>query len=131
MAEKVIRKLLDDMEQDEVEADGTVTFGLDGKDYEIDLSHRNATKLRGHLQPFIEAARAAGTPPRVRRASNHKSNHTHNGASGYNTQQLKAIREWARRNGYPDLGSKGRIPASIITAFESSKSAHGGLFSAS
>ena len=118
MAEKIIRTLIDDMETDEVDADaGTVSFGLDGRNYEIDLSRKNATRLRTFLQEFIDHARPAGrtkgqvkavtTPPRKAGAP-----------SGYNREQLSAIRHWARRNGYPDLSSKGRVPAEIIEAYE-------------
>lgn len=140
--EKIIRQLLDDMETEEVEADaGTVSFGLDGANYEIDLSLQNATKLRAHLAPFINAARPAGAAPRPSRKHNHASppaDHSKNGhslhkpggPSGYSSDQLRAIRTWARRNGYPELGTKGRVPDRIITAFEQSKGTSGGLFSA-
>lgn len=47
--------LIDDL--DGGNADGTYKFGLDGQDYEIDLSPINSAALRDAVQPFVEAAR--------------------------------------------------------------------------
>ena len=59
MAQKVEIHLEDDL--DGGPADHTLTFALDGKDYEIDLSDANAEKLRKALRPFVAAARKAPT----------------------------------------------------------------------
>jgi nucleoid-associated protein Lsr2 len=40
--------------------DGTVRFGLDGTEYEIDLSAEHAQELRGALARHVGAARRAG-----------------------------------------------------------------------
>jgi hypothetical protein len=37
-----------------------VRFGVDGAEYEIDLSKKNAAALRRKLAPFIEHSRKAG-----------------------------------------------------------------------
>jgi excisionase family DNA binding protein len=42
------------------EADETVEFGFEGRNYEIDLSEKNVDKLREAFAPFIQAARRAG-----------------------------------------------------------------------
>jgi hypothetical protein len=55
MAQKVNIVLVDDM--DGSEAVETVTFGLDGDQYEIDLNTDNATILRDALRPFMETGR--------------------------------------------------------------------------
>jgi Lsr2 len=39
---------------------GTVSFGLDGRVYEIDLSDDNAPRLRDALASFIAAVRKSG-----------------------------------------------------------------------
>lgn len=57
MAQKVIVQLTDDL--DGGEADETVQFSLDGKEYQIDLKASNAKRLRDSLQPFIERGRPA------------------------------------------------------------------------
>ena len=46
----------------------TVTFSLDGKSYEIDLTAKNANLLRKVLQPYIEAGRPVMAPHRRRRS---------------------------------------------------------------
>jgi hypothetical protein len=55
MAKTVIVKLTDDL--DGGDADETVTFALDGRSYEIDVSSANAAKLRDAFRPFVEKAR--------------------------------------------------------------------------
>ena len=51
-------RFVDDL--DGSEAVGTVTFSLDNRAYEIDLSDENTDKLHEALAPFIEHARKAG-----------------------------------------------------------------------
>ena len=41
-------------------ASSTVGFSLDGKTYELDLSDKNAGKLRNALAPFVASARRTG-----------------------------------------------------------------------
>jgi hypothetical protein len=61
MAQKVQTLYVDDL--DGSEADGTIRFGLDGAEYEIDLSARNATAFREQLAPYTERARKASQAP--------------------------------------------------------------------
>lgn len=64
MAKTVIVKLTDDIDGDD--ADETVSFALDGRSYEIDLSSKNAARLREAIEPFIAKARArSGPAPRA------------------------------------------------------------------
>ena len=58
MAQQVNVKFVDDL--DGSAAAGTVSFALDGRAYEIDLSDDNATKLRDSLALFVAAARTSG-----------------------------------------------------------------------
>jgi hypothetical protein len=60
MAQTVIVQLTDDI--DGGEADETISFSLNGKSYEIDLSTKNAERLRETFAPFIEKARKANRP---------------------------------------------------------------------
>jgi hypothetical protein len=53
MARKVEVELLDD-------TDGTVSFALDGVQYEIDLSDRNARRLREAVADFAARGRRIG-----------------------------------------------------------------------
>jgi hypothetical protein len=67
MAQKVTVALIDDL--DGHDAEETVTFGLDGKAYEIDLSASNARKLRAArstiLSPQLAAPVANATRTRL------------------------------------------------------------------
>lgn len=128
MAEKVIRLLVDDAESDEVEADaGTITFGYQGRSYEIDLSKKNATKMDTDFQRWIDHARPTGSQ-RARRSPT-PTVKTSPG-SGYNPDQLRAIRDWARRNGWPNISDKGRVPGEVLVGFEQRAGAEEKLFSA-
>ena len=99
MAKKVTVTLVDDFDG-EGAADETVEFGLDGVSYEIDLSAKNAAKLRNELKPWLEAGRRVGG----------------RGRAAIDREQSAAIREWARRNGH-NVSTRGRIPADVIDAF--------------
>lgn len=61
MAQTIVVQLVDDL--DGSPADETVSFALDGKAYEIELSKKNAAALRKSLAPYLEGARAAGKAP--------------------------------------------------------------------
>lgn len=92
----------------------TIAFGLEGVDYEIDLSDANADELRKALARYIESARkSAGR--RGRRPSTGRGT----GGSGYSREQLAAVRAWARNNGYK-VSDRGRLPATVLRAFEAS-----------
>ena len=52
MAQRTIIKLVDDLDNKEIEDDGqTVTFSYNGVQYEIDLSEKNAKKFDDALAP--------------------------------------------------------------------------------
>lgn len=103
MVQKVNVVLVDDIDQSE--ASETVTFGLDGVSYEIDLSDANAAKLRSQLESWVSAGR---------RVSGRRST----GSKGRGrTSDAGAIRTWANDNGYT-VSERGRIPADIRAAYE-------------
>ena len=106
MAQKVNVLLVDDI--DGSDAGETVSFGLDGTHYEIDLNSDHAQDLRGQLQRYVKAARkvtgSAGRPSRVRRATE-------------NDARNKEIRNWARER-HLDVNDRGRIPADIVAQYE-------------
>jgi hypothetical protein len=109
MAKKVTVTLVDDFDG-EGSADETVEFSLDGVSYEIDLSSKNAQKLRNELKPWLEAGRRVGGRRRGRTAPPGR------GRASIDREQSAAIRDWARRNGHK-VSTRGRIPAEIIDAF--------------
>jgi hypothetical protein len=108
MAKKVTVTLVDDFDGSGA-ADETVEFGLDGVTYEIDLSAKNAAKLRSDLKQWVAAGRRVGGRRRGRSGSGR-------GRGAIDREQSAAIREWARRNGH-NVSTRGRIPADVIDAF--------------
>ena len=106
MAQKVHIVLEDDL--DGSSATETVSFGLDGKTYEIDLNDKNAGKLRDALAQYVGAARAVGGSGRRTRRS---SSSTNLGPSA------REVRDWARSNGH-SVPDRGRIPADVRSAFD-------------
>ncbi|MEU7639179.1 MULTISPECIES: histone-like nucleoid-structuring protein Lsr2 [unclassified Streptomyces] len=106
MAQKVQVLLVDDL--DGGEANETVTFALDGKSYEIDLSDANADKLRESLADFVKAGRKTGG----RSGGRGKTR-----AAAAGSPDTAKIRAWAKENGY-NVNDRGRVPADIREAFE-------------
>lgn len=105
MAQKVHIVLVDDL--DGSEGTQTVSFGLDGTSYEIDLNDKNAAALRDALSGYIGHARKVGAAPRrARKAA---------AASGGPTPA--EIREWARSQGM-EVPDRGRVSADVRQAYD-------------
>jgi len=106
MAQKVNIILVDDI--DGSDATETVSFGLDGTSYEIDLNDTNAAALREALAGYVGHARKV-TGGRGRRTS---------GASrSSRSSNTQAVREWARQNGH-QVSDRGRISAQVQEAYD-------------
>ena len=115
MAQKVVVALVDDLTGDQ--ADETISFGVDGKNYEIDLSSANARKLRDALTRYVEAARRPGRTRRSSgRAGSASSASSASSAPPADREQNQAIREWARKRGM-QVNERGRIPAEVVQAY--------------
>jgi hypothetical protein len=67
VAQKIQTLFIDDL--DGSAAEGTVRFGLDGTEYEIDLNARHAHELRDALARYVGAARRPAALPGGRRAA--------------------------------------------------------------
>jgi hypothetical protein len=108
VAQKVNIILVDDL--DGSEATETVSFGLDGTSYEIDLNDSNAAALREALSGYVGHARkVAGGARRGRRTS---STSSAGGASN-----TKDVREWAKSQGM-EVSERGRISADVQQAYD-------------
>lgn len=112
MAQKVMVALVDDL--DGSEADESVKFALDGVAYEIDLSAKNAAKLRNSLETYVQAARRTGG--RAARGRGRSSRSSSGGAASSRKPETAEIRAWAKAQGY-DVSDRGRIPADVIDAY--------------
>ena len=116
MAQRVNVVLVDDI--DGSEAAETVTFGLDGAQYEIDLSADNADKLREALAPYVGHGRRAGGR---RRSGGGSSGRSSSGRSSSTSSSGGAsaadVRAWARENGW-DVPERGRVSAEVREAYD-------------
>jgi len=113
MAQKVLVQFVDDLDGSPGDDVSTVSFALDGVSYEIDLNEENASRLRESLADYVDSARRVGG--RVRRGTAPAT--SVRPADTRSKEQTRAIREWAKKNGY-ELADRGRIPANVITSFE-------------
>ena len=107
MARKVQVILSDDLDEN-LSADETVSFALDGTSYEIDLADKNAKEMRDAFSRYVSAARKVGRGTRGRSRAT---------GGRMDREQAGAIRDWARKNGHA-VSDRGRIPASVVEAYE-------------
>jgi hypothetical protein len=105
MAQKIQTLFIDDI--DGGEAAGTVRFGLDGTEYEIDLSTKHDEELRSALKTYVAHARKTSASSRrpVGRGGRKPS-----------TLDTVAVRTWARENNY-DIKDRGRVPADLVAKY--------------
>jgi hypothetical protein len=110
VAQKVEVLLVDDL--DGGKADETVTFALDGTQYEIDLSSEHASQLRESLSEYVGSARKIGGRRQGRgagrrsRAPGEPSSHE--------------VREWAKSQGI-QVNERGRIPSDVMVKFQEAR----------
>ncbi len=107
MAQRTHIILIDDLNGQTIEdgKGGTVTFGLEGVEYAIDLTDKNTAKLRAALSQYTAAA------TRIGRKSGSRGTRSQIGPSA------REVRDWARSNGY-QVPDRGRIPGDVQAAFD-------------
>jgi Lsr2 len=114
VAQKIQTLFIDDL--DGSAAEGTVRFGLDGTEYEIDLNAEHATNMREALARYVNAGRRTGGSARKpARGSSRRP------ANGLNTTE---VREWARAQGI-EVKDRGRVPADLVVKFKAATSQQG------
>jgi hypothetical protein len=86
-------------------AEGTVRFGLDGSQYEIDLNAEHTQQLRDVLAAYVRAGRRVSGGTRLPVRGGRRGS-----AGGLNTTE---VREWAKEQGI-DLKDPGRVPAELM-----------------
>ena len=91
------------------EAEGTVRFGLDGTEYEIDLTAQHAQQLQDALVRYVAAGRRVGAGTKRPVRGGHKAQ-----PNALNTTE---VREWARAQGI-DVKDRGRVPAELVVKFK-------------
>jgi hypothetical protein len=109
MAQRIQVDLVDDL-NGEV-AQETVRFGVDGTEYEIDLTTENAEMLRSMLSQYVDGARRASGGRKVQ-----KSGQRGTSTSRVKRDEVQKIRQWAQDNGH-NPSSRGRVSQSIVDAY--------------
>ncbi len=108
MAQQVLVRLVDDLDGSSSDDISTVKFGLDGVEYEIDLSEANAERLRKSVADYASAGRRVGG--RLQRGVRPSATAASSGEAG-------KVREWALENGF-ELSGRGRIPSHVVEAYK-------------
>jgi hypothetical protein len=108
MAQRVNVVLVDDI--DGSDASETVSFALDGVDYEIDLSDEHAADLRNAVSLYIGHARRTGG----RRKSGRRA--ASSAAADSTGTTAADIRAWARENGWT-VPERGRVSSDVREAY--------------
>lgn len=109
MAQRVNVVLVDDI--DGTDAAETISFAMDGVDYEIDLSEKHAADLRDAVSIYVGHARRTGGRRKGRGRSSSNS-----GGSGGSGASAADIRAWARENGW-EVPERGRVSAEVREAY--------------
>jgi hypothetical protein len=110
MAQTIQVLLIDDL--DGGEAAGTVRFGLDGTEYEIDLSTAHSDELRKALEQYLAHARRAGGAARS----------AARGRRGGVAVDTAKVREWAKGQGI-EVKGRGRVPAGVVEQYQAAAGA--------
>jgi hypothetical protein len=111
MAQRIQAYFIDDI--DGSEAEGTVRFGLDGAEYEIDLSTGHAKELRDTFARYTQAAR------RTTGAGSRRARRERNAPA--DRPSSTEVRTWAREQGI-EVKDRGRIPAEVVVKFRAATS---------
>jgi len=111
VAKRTIHVLVDDLEGGD--ADETVKFGLDGVQYEIDLSKKNANKIRDLLKPYVQAGAKIARGGAV---AGGRAVATRGRSGGGDRDQNRAIRDWAVGKGIK-VSDRGRIKQEIVDRY--------------
>jgi hypothetical protein len=108
VAKRVVTVLTDDLDGTAIEEGNgeTVTFGLDGREFEIDLTKSNAKKLRSALDKYISAGRRTGGQKRSRGRAARPSG----------SPDPQDVRAWAHSHGVT-VNERGRIPREIVEQY--------------
>ena len=109
MAQKIQTLFIDDL--DGSEAEGTVRFGLDGTEYEIDLSAAHSDELRQALGQYLAHARR--TSGRAKNAAR-----TRRGGAVDSAK----VRDWAKEQGI-EVKDRGRVPAGVVEQYQTAAGA--------
>ncbi len=110
MAQRIQTLLIDDI--DGGEAAGTVRFGLDGTEYEIDLSAAHSDELCEALARYLAHARRTGGAAKG----------AARGRRGSAAVDTAKVRQWAKGQGI-EVKGRGRVPADVLEQYKAAVAA--------
>jgi hypothetical protein len=111
VARDIVVTLVCDLCGDGTHATDTIQFGAGSRAlYEIDTCDKHFKEVDSTLQRWRAVARPAGGGGAPASSGRRTSS---------DRQRIQEIREWARSNGYPELGERGRLPGRVVDAYES------------
>jgi hypothetical protein len=109
MAQKTTVTLTCDLEDGEKPATETLTFGLEGATYELDLCNKHAKQFRDAIGTYVASGRRVSQAGARRRRS----------SGGSDRQRTQDIRAWARKKGI-EVSQRGRLSGDIVAKYEAS-----------
>jgi hypothetical protein len=108
--QRTIVTKIDDLTGKEYEEGETLTFAVEGEQFEIDLNKRNASDFKKKFARYMEHGRKV-----------HPQGRTHKVSDGrkvrHDKDYVHTVRAWAKTNGF-DVSDRGRVPLSVYSAYE-------------
>ncbi|MDX6206301.1 MAG: hypothetical protein QOE76_2546 [Frankiales bacterium] len=118
MAQRVQVLLVCDVHDDDTTpGTETISFSLDGTNYEIDVCDDHAAELRDAVAPYVGAGRRIGGARSGGRRVAARPAAAARPASGSDRQRAGDIRAWAKSQGLA-VNERGRIPATIVAEYQ-------------
>jgi len=114
VVQREIVQLVDDIDA-RSEAAETVTFGLDGVVYEIDLTEAHAADLRDELDAYVAAARRISGPARRRHVPAAVQ-----AAAPTVDYEPAVVRQWAQEQGI-EVSPRGRVSNDLIEQYREAR----------
>ncbi|ANS32092.1 lysyl tRNA synthetase-like protein (plasmid) [Rhodococcus opacus] len=118
MARQVVVEHVDDIDGSPI-AEGrgeTIAFSVNGIDYDIDLSAKNAKEFHKKLDYYIDHAIRVGGRRNRSAGTLTAGDAVKRKPARRDRDHVRAVREWAQEQGY-DVGVRGRIPTEIAEAY--------------
>jgi len=115
MAQKTVVETFDDVTGERINTDivpsPTISFMIDGREYEIDLGVKNRDKFYAELDEYTKVARKVGG----RRTASRTATQV-NSSPKRSKDELDKIRSWAREAGRT-VAPRGRLAADLVDAY--------------
>jgi len=109
--QKTVVTYTDDITKKEASGVETVTFAVEGEQFEIDLNPLNKANFLRSVKKYMDngrKVRANGRTHRVTRDVRHPKEYVH------------TVRQWAKSQGI-EVSDHGRVPLSVYERYEQSK----------